>query len=208
MIRRAVPLAALAATLAGCPFHAREPVPGPDEGDWAAVRDGATRRLQLYDGLVHRATATATFLAPSVREARARRLARWLSWTEDELSRRLAAERAEADAFDEFVVAFYTADRKANDLDAQTSVWRVAVELGAVEILASKIGAIDSDATVVALFPWVAPFDTVYRIRFPHPPDGPLAGRPFVLRISSAMGPLALDFGAKPRQVDVPRQAP
>ncbi len=198
MIRRAVPAAALAAALAGCPFHAREPVPQPDQGDWAAIRDGATRRFELYDGLVHRATATATFLATPVREARARRLARWLSWTEDELSRRLATEHAEADAADEFVVAFYTADRKVNDLDAPTSVWRVAVELGPVEILPSKVTAIDADATVTGLFPWVGPFDTVYRIRFPPLPGGPRGDTGVVFQLASALGQVPLDYDLPP----------
>jgi hypothetical protein len=203
--RRAAPALALATALAAC---SSAPVPGPDEGDWAAVRDGATRRGTLYDRLVHRATATATFLAPQVREARVRRLATWLAWTPDELTRTIAAERAQADAADEFVVAFYTADKHANDLDAPASVWRIAVETGGLEILPTKVTAMDADATVTGLFPWVGTFDTVYRVRFPHPPDGPLAGRKFVLRISSALGALPLDFGAKPKVIDVPRQAP
>ena len=50
-----VALAALGA-LAGCPLHPKSPVPLSREGEWAAVRDGATRRAVLYDGLKHRAT--------------------------------------------------------------------------------------------------------------------------------------------------------
>ncbi len=206
-LARALPALALAA-LPACPIHAHAPVPAPDKGEWAELRDAATRQLELYDGLVHHATATATFLSPEVREARARRLAAWFSFTQDDLAKRLAGERSEAVAGEEFLVVLYTAERRANDLDARDSVWRLAVELGATELLPSGIHAVDADATVRVLFPWIRPFDTVYRIQFPHPPGAPLAGRPFVLRISSALGALALDFGAKPKRVAVPAQAP
>ena len=203
-------LAALALALPGCMlFQAREPVPGPEEGEWARKRDEATRRFELYDGLVHRATATATFLTPEVREARARRLAKWLSWTEDELARRLAAEQADGAAGEEFVLTFYTADKHWNDLDTGSrSQWRVSVELGPVEMLPSKIEAMDDDAMLKGLFPWVGPFDVVYRVRAPHPPDGQLAGRPFVLRLSSALGKIPLDYARPAEKFEVPVQAP
>lgn len=209
MTARAPLAVAVALAVSGCVIlHPREPEPRPDAGDWASARDAATRRYQLYDGLVHRATATATFLSPEVREARARRLAKWLAWTQDDLARRLEAERTEAAAFDDFVVAFYTADRTANDLDAMRSVWRIAVEVGGGELLPTNVTALDSDATITTLYPWVSPFDTVYRVRFAQPPDAPLAGRPFTLEIASALGRIPLDFGAKPGRIEFPRQAP
>ncbi len=207
MSRRALAAAAVV-LLAGCPFHPRNPMPRPDQGEWARARDRASRHADLYDGLIHKATATATFLSPEVREARARRLAEWLSWTQDELERRLQAEQADAAAGEEFVVALYTADTAWNDLDARESIWRLAVALGQVEVLPSKIEALREDATLHELFPWIGPFDMVWRVRYPHPPDGPLAGRPFVLRISSALGALPLDFGAPPEPIELPRQAP
>ncbi len=208
---RARAAALLAAALlgpTGCPFHPRAPTPGTNQGDWAQRRDGASRRYELYDGLVHRASATATYLSPEVREARARRLASWLSWTDAELTQRLADERAEAAAVDDFVIVFYTADRHDNDLDGLRSVWRVAVLVGSLEVLPTEIRALDDDATVRTLYPWIGPFDTVYRARFPHPPDGALAARPFVLRISSALGALPLDYGAPAQPIEIPSQAP
>ncbi|HUL61395.1 MAG TPA: hypothetical protein VLU43_19115 [Anaeromyxobacteraceae bacterium] len=202
--------AALAlAALPGCLlFRGRAPVPGTEEGEWARLRDAATRRFELYDGLVHRANATATFLSPEVRTARARRLAEWLSWTQDELARRLAIEQADAAAGEEFVLVLYVAEKSFNDLDSSRSVWRVAIDLGPVEMLPSKIEAVKEDATLRGLYPWLGPFDVVYRVRAPHPPDGPLTGRPFVLRLASAQGQLPLDFGAPPVKFEVPVQAP
>lgn len=195
MRSRAAAAAALF-VLAGCPFHPRAPEPRPWEGEWAKVRDAVTRRAILYDGLKHRATATATYLSLAVREARARRLAKWLGWTPKELEDRLAKERAEAAAGEEFLLAFYTAVPLENDLDAPRSIWRVALKVGTEDLLATRATSQESDATTVGLFPYVGPFDVVYRVILPHSPSGPLEGRPFVLELASARGKLEIDFGA------------
>lgn len=194
-LARTLPLAA-ALLLAGCPFHPRNPVPSPLEGDWALARNAATRRVQLYDGLVHRASATATHLGLAEREARAHRLAEWLGWTPVELDRRLAEERAAAAAGEEFLVALYTPSAKTNDLDARESIWRISVEADDGVLLASKVQAVDADATLTTLFPYIGMFDVVYRVTFPRPAAGPLAGRMYVLELASAYGRLVLDFGA------------
>jgi hypothetical protein len=201
--RAAAVLAALA--LAGCPFHPRAPLPTTTEGDWARERDVATRRAFLYDVLKHRATATATHLSVPVREARARRLAEWFGWTPAELEERLAQERSEAAQGEEFLVSFYAADPKDNDLDAPRSVWRVAARADGADLVATRVTSIDRDATTLGLYPYVGPFDTVYRVFVPQPPGGALAGRPFVLEIASARGKLTIDYGV-PNGVITPQE--
>jgi hypothetical protein len=203
---RALLAAAALAASSGCAIHSRAPLPPTREGEWALVRDAATRRAVLYDRFKHRATATATHLSPAVREARARRLAEWLGWTPAELEARLATERTEAASTEEFLVSFYTADTRANDLDAPRSVWRVALQVGSADMVATKMTSVDSDATVVGLFPYVGPFDVAYRVIFPKAPQ-PLDGSPFVLRLASGLGSLDLDYGAPVTQVvDAPWQ--
>ncbi|HYG66833.1 MAG TPA: hypothetical protein VD838_04210 [Anaeromyxobacteraceae bacterium] len=180
----------------------------PVGAEWVRLRDAATRQVTLYDGFLHRATATATFLSPAVREARARQLAVWLSWSPEELERQLAAERADAEQYDDFVVSFFAADFVSNDLDAPRSVWRMAVEVPEAEVLPVRVTTVDRDATILTLYPWVGRFDTVYVMRFPRAPGAPLMERPFVLMIASAMGQLALDYGTPPGTVRLPDQAP
>ncbi len=172
----------------------RAPVPAVREGEWAATRSQATRRAILYDRLSHRATATATYLSLPVRESRVRRLAEWLGWTEEEKASRLAAERAEAQRFEEFLLALYVSDPKANDLDAPASVWRVALKLQGGDLVTRDATALDPNATVMGLFPFVGPFDVVYRVRFPKAPGAPLDYRPFRMELTSALGKLELPF--------------
>ncbi len=201
MTRAARAIAALGLALlatAACTIRSRTPSPRTDQGEWAVKRDNATRRDLLYDGLDHRATATATHLSLAVREARARRLAEWKGWTAEELEQRLAAERAEAAAGEEFLVVFYTSSRKANDLDAPTSIWHAAVKSEAGELVSSGARVVDVDDELRGLFPWVGPFDVVYRVRFPIPQEGPLADEGYVLELASALGVLELDYTSLP----------
>jgi hypothetical protein len=190
---------AAACAIAGCgtieTATTRSPAPSPRGGEWASVRNEATRRAILYDRLMHRATATATYLSAPVREARVRRLAEWFGWTEEEKARRLASELAEAEKYDDFLLAFYTGDTRSNDLDAAAgSVWRLALKLDEGDVVTRDATALDTDATLQGVFPYIGPFDVVYRVRFPKPPGRPLAERPFTFLVSSALGKLELPF--------------
>jgi hypothetical protein len=197
---------AAALALAGCSLLGRAPKPATTEGEWAAQRDAATRRGLVYDGLKHRATGTATLQSLSVREARARRLAAWFGWPPEELEQRLVQERDEAAAGEEFLLSFYTADPRDDDLDAPRSVWRVAVKVDGGDLVASRVTSVERDATTLGLYPYIGPFETVYRVFVPRASGGPLSGRPFTLEIAGARGKLAMDFGASAAPVASPQE--
>jgi hypothetical protein len=198
-MRRVARVVALALSLlgaSGCSLHrGRSPVPGTHEGEWGTLRDLATRRALLYDGFDHRATATATHLSRAVREARAQRLAQWKSWTAEELQHQLELERAEAAKGEDFLLAFYTSDYRANDLDAVGSAWRIAVRTPGAEARAMDVDALDAkDPQLAMLFPWIGPFDTVYLVRFP-PTSGVVFGEGgYAVELASALGKLELDW--------------
>lgn len=199
LLRRAAAAALLclaAIAVEGCAalFHQRAPVPGVREGEWAAARTARTRRASVYDGLIHRATGTVTYVGPAEREIRARRLAEWQGWPDPELEARLAADRALAGKEEEFILALYTAERAVNDLDSPASVWRATVVVDGLTLVPIKVEGLSADATVTGLYPYVGVFDQVYRLRFPSPPGGPLSGRAFQLDVASALGRLAFDF--------------
>jgi hypothetical protein len=206
--------AALSLALAGCSLFQgmnerlpRHPSPGPAGGEYAALREAASRHDSLYDGLVHRADLNGTWLSPAVRLAGTRQLAEWQSWTPGELEAALKADQAAAAKGEEFVLALYTAERKHNDLDVKPSVWHVEIDDGQRVAVASTVEVLTADATTQQLFPYVGPFDVVYRIRVRW--DGPpLEGRRFVLRLAGAVGKLELDFGADGRRAPRPHVAP
>lgn len=199
--RRAV-LAALLAL--GCAaVLQQQPAPAQDEGAWPELRHRFTRSTRIYDRFDDKAFATATYQALPVRLARAGRTADWKRMTVQEREALLAEERAEAEKYEDFLLAFFVgADFAANDLDAPRSVWRVALVVpGEGEVLPLKIGQVRKDADLTGLYPYVGHFDVVYRVRFPRwTGQKPLAELPFVLRIAGALGKVDLDWGKAPKE--------
>ncbi|HET8725626.1 MAG TPA: hypothetical protein VFM53_15620 [Anaeromyxobacteraceae bacterium] len=191
----------LALALPSCVYVKDAPVPGASEGAWAEARDRATRTAKLYDVLDDVAFATATYQSPTVRAARVDRMAEWKGSLPAERQAALDREKAEAADGEEFLLAFFTDDRRANDLVSDKSTWRVALVVnGAEQALPVKISLVRRDPTLQKLYPFVTDFDTVYKVRFPRfPGEKPLAALPFTLRISGALGRLDLDFGPGPR---------
>ena len=207
---RASLVLALVLLSAGCSLAfplRRAPVPGSEEGDWAQLRDGASRRATLYDALIHRANASATWLSPQVREAGIRRRAGWEARNQAEIEQAVAKGRADAALGEEFVLAFFTAERRANDLDSTRTVWHLELDDGETRTPATEITALPVDATLRQLYTYVDPFDLVYRVRFKWT-GAPLAGRPFKVRIAGALGELVLDFGPGGERTRLPQLAP
>lgn len=196
-IRRRAVLAALLAL--GCRATlSQQPVPGQNEGTWAEVRHRFTRSTKIYDRFDDKAFATATYQALPVRLARADRTADWRKMTATEREALLAAERGEAEKYEDFLLSFFVGvDFAANDLDAPRSVWRVALVVpGEGEVLPAKIEQVRKDAELTGLYPYVGHFDVVYRVRFPRwAGPKPLGEVPFVLRIAGSLGKVDLDWG-------------
>lgn len=187
--------------LAGCAYFKDTPVPGESEGAWAEARDRATRTAKLYDVLDDVAFATATYQSPAVRAARVDRMAEWKGSLPAERQAALDREKAEAAEGEEFLLAFFTDERRANDLASEKSTWRVALVVnGSEQALPVKVSMVRRDPTLQKLYPYLTEFDTLYRVRFPRFPGAkPLAELPFTLRIAGALGRLDLDFGPGPR---------
>ena len=193
-------IAALALVATACTYVGPSQVPSTNEGAWADARDAWTRRAKLYDVLDDVAFATATYQAPAVREARVDRMAIWKGSLPAERDAALAKERAEAAEGEEFLLAFFTDDRRANDLASERPSWRVALVVdGTEQALPAKVTTVKRDPTLEALYPQITGFDTIYRVVFPRYPGArPLHELPFQLRIAGALGKLDLSY-APPR---------
>ncbi len=187
--------------LAACTYITPSPNPSTKEGAWAETRDRATRKAKLYDVLDDVAFATATYQSPAVRTARVERMAEWRGMLPAEKQAALEKERAEAAEGEEFLLAFFSDDRRANDLASDKSTWRVSLTVNNGEqAVAAKISMVKKDPTTAVLYPYVSEFDTVYRVRFPRfPGPTPAADLPLKLRIAGALGSLELDYGPGPR---------
>ena len=186
----------LALLLPSCQYFTSTPDPSTKEGAWAEARDAATRTAKLYDVLNDVAFATATFQSPAVRTARVERLAQWKGMLPAEKESLLATERTESTEGEDFLLAFFTDDRRANDLATNRGTWRVVLVVnGSEQTLPAKVTLVKRDPTLQALYPYITDFETLYRIRFPKFAGlPPLAELPFQLRIAGALGALDLAY--------------
>ena len=186
----------LALLLPACLYISPATEPSTHEGAWARARDGATRTAKLYDMLDDVAFATATWQSPEVRAARVERLAEWKGLLPAEKQALLATEQAEAAEGEDFLLAFFTDDRKANDLATDRGTWRVSLLVnGTEQALPAKVSLVKRDPTLPVLYPYVTEFDTLYRVRFPKFPGAvPLSALPFKLRIAGALGALQMSW--------------
>jgi len=179
---------------------------GPSTGSatkdeaWAGARDAATRTAKLYYVLDDVAFATATWQSPALRAARVERLAQWKGMLPAEKEALAAKEKAEAAEGEEFLLAFFTDDRRANDLATDRGTWRVSLLVnGTEQALAAKVTLVKRDPTLQNLYPYITDFDTLYRVRFPKfPGPTPLSALPFQVRIASALGALTMSWAPPP----------
>jgi hypothetical protein len=189
-------LLALLLSASACTYLTPATDPSTREGAWAKARDGATRTAKLYDVLDDVAFATATWQSDAVRVARVDRLAEWKGMAAAEKEALLARERVEAAEGEEFLLALFTDDRRANDLATDKGTWRIALLVnGNEQAVPVKVLVVRRDPTIQALYPYVTEFVTLYRVRFPKVPgQAPLSTLPFELRIAGALGTLRMSW--------------
>jgi hypothetical protein len=186
----------VALLLSSCQYLTPTPSPSTTEGAWAEARDAATRTTKLYNLLDDVAFATATYQSPAVRAARVDRMAQWKGMLPAERDAMLARERTESAEGEDFLLAFFTEDRRANDLATDRGTWRVVLVVnGNEQALPAKISLVKRDPTLQALYPYITDFETLYRVRFPrYTGTAPLSALPFQLRIAGALGALDLAY--------------
>ena len=189
-------LLALLLSASACAYLAPATHSSTQEEAWALTRDGATRDAKLYHMLDDVAFATATWQSDAVRVARVDRIAGWKGLLPAEREALLARERAEAAEGEEFLLALFTDDRRANDLATDRGTWRVSLLVnGNEQALPVKVSVVKRDPTIQILYPYVTDFVTLYRVRFPKfPGQAPLSTLPFELRIAGALGSLRMSW--------------
>ena len=144
----------LALLLPACSYLGPSSGSATKDGAWAEARDAATRTAKLYNLLDDLAFATATWQSPALRAARVEKLAEWKGLLPAEKEALAAKEKAEAAEGEEFLVAFFTDDRRANDLASDKSTRRVSrLVNGTEQAVRAKVALVKRDPTLETLDP-------------------------------------------------------
>ena len=203
----ALVLVVVACGCAGAPPAIGEP--GPEltdaraEQSYQAALARVTEHREVYSGLDTRLYCAATYQSPEFREARTRRQAMFQTWPEPKLDDALARERADAAQVHEVVFGVSIVDRRFDDFDSKSSIWRLslATDQGEVVPLAIKrVGRANQDMR--AYYPYMGDFWTMYTVRFPRTTA---TGQPLVaattkallFRMSSTQGQVEMAFPAR-----------
>lgn len=159
-------LSAIACTKTEPPQAGRIDASGSDvrAEDYPHVLASWTRDNRLYNGLENKVFVTAVFMTPELRTAVRTTYPDVVGHggiiTRDELS------IASADSHT-FFISMYTADRKWNDLQAPTSIWKLTMQSEGGEVAPTTILRVKQDENLRTVFPIIGRYDECYLVRFP-----------------------------------------
>lgn len=202
--------ALLGALASGCvttpPTLGEEPPALKDETAEKAYREVLARytgRAEIYQGFDTRLFASATFQAPTFREARVRRRAEFQRTPAPRVEELLAEERTEATQVHTFFLGVHANDAQYDDFDRRSSIWRVALVTQAGETRPTSIRRVGrTNLDLRAIYPYMSTFWVGYRVDFPTTfPDGtpvlPEGTERVTLRLASTLGAADLEMAAK-----------
>ena len=179
------------------------------EASYQAALSRVTEHREVYTGIDTQLFAAATYQSADFREARTRRQAMFQTWPEPKLEDALARERADAAQVHEIVFGVSIVDRRFDDFDSKSSIWRLSLVTDQGEVTPigiRRVGRANQDLR--AYYPYLGDFWTMYTVRFPLTTStgSPLIGpttRALLFRMSSTQGQVEMAFpvgtpGAKP----------
>ncbi|MES3036589.1 MAG: hypothetical protein V4736_01660 [Bdellovibrionota bacterium] len=161
--------------------------------DYSEVVEANTQRKEEYSGLYNTVTAGATLLRTEVIRATIDHRAGIYQW--DENTYRLEMQKAIDQSLIEtqMFVSFYTPERKHDDLNKPTTVWKIFLDVGGkrFEGTAKKIKLITSE--VKSMYPIHNQFSTPYMVTFPISTKQ-VDDVPVKFTVTGPVGSLSLDF--------------
>lgn len=183
------------------------------EASYQEALSRVTEHREVYSGIDTQLFCAATYQSAEFREARVRRQALFQTWPEPKLDEALARERAEAAQVHELVFGVSIVDRRFDDFDSKSTIWRLSLttDQGEVTPLAvRRVGRANQDMR--AYYPYLGDFWTMYTVRFPVA----VAGRPLVapttrallFRMSSTQGQVEMAFQVETRTAAAPSSPP
>lgn len=146
---------------------------GPYEGGtYPPVFEKWTRESRIYRGLDLELLVHATYQSGNFQRAYVKEYARVYQFNETQTAALQTEQDARARRFHEFMIAAYVPDKKWDDFNRKESSWKIYLDLGdGTQIPAESIEKKKPDAKMKHFFPYISPWKSVYRVRFPKAPS-------------------------------------
>jgi hypothetical protein len=173
------------------------------EARYQAALRKVTEHREVYSGIDTQLFTAATYQSADFREERVRRQAAFQTWPEPKLEDGIARERADAAQVHEVVFGVTVVDRRFDDFDSKSSIWRLSLSTDQGEVTPvaiRRVGRANQDLR--AYYPYLGDFWTMYTARFPITVGGrPLVGpetKGLIFRMSSTLGQVEMTFPVTP----------
>jgi hypothetical protein len=168
-------------SLGGCQnlppsFSTLDPRGHPDQAAYEESIAPYLLRLEIYEGPVTAVLAHILPLTRTVRQAQALRQAQAHDMDAERLDALLNTGVAEAEAYLDIMLSLFTPEAADRKISGSNPTWRVFLTLeggGQLEPLrAEEITSRQRNALLQAFYPYWGFWDSLYRLRFPLPPQG------------------------------------
>lgn len=182
-------------------YDAQDPYRGSPYID---ALDRWTRKARIYaGGLDLELIVAATFKSAAFREAYTAEYARAYRLSRAETEKMMKDQRDAAVSHNDFIVSAFVPEKRWNDFNETDAIWKLYLTPDGIKRIkpleVRKIKA--ADATVTHFFPYVSPWDVVYRVRFPAtlpeaaPPRTGDGSSGLKLVFTSVRGTAEMDWG-------------
>ncbi len=139
------------------------------ESTYQAAFRSWTREGRIYDGLDVKLISAATYLSPKFRKAFAVEYAKIYKLTELEKNKFITDQENAGSGYEDFIFAAYVPEKEWDDFYKKNSIWKIFITRDNIkQIKPIEIRKLDKrDAKTGYFYPYVTPWKSIYRLRFP-----------------------------------------
>lgn len=163
------------------------------ESEYFKVVDENSQQKTVYQGLYNLLDIQATALKSSVLEAQLDQFTRIYQWDEKKFLEEKGKNEARLNKQAEFFLAFYTPDRKSDDLNKPNTLWRVFLDVGGKRYDATITKIKTGTPELISIYPSFNRFYTPYQLTF-NVPMKAIEGQPMKLTVTGSVGYAVLNY--------------
>lgn len=163
------------------------------ESEYFNVIDQNSDKVTRYSGLYNLLDAQGTILNSKVLEAQMDQLTRIYQWDDKKFLEEKSKNEGRLNKEAEFFLAFYTPERKSDDLNRPNTQWRLFLDVGGKRYEGKVTKIKTALPELISLYPSFNRFYTPYSVIF-NVPMKSIEASPLKMTITGSVGSAILNF--------------
>jgi len=167
--------------------------PGISADQYETVLESHKASTRDYQGFYNTVEMQGVLITPDMAEAQIEQNTRLYQWDAQKIQAEKDSANTRLSSQTEIFLAFYTPERKNDNLDKVQTLWKVFLDANGkrYEAKVKKIKLLPSE--ILGLYPFYNKFCTPYQLTFPFPVTS-LAGSPVKLTITGPVTSVFIDM--------------